>query len=88
MRATWEKLLHHVGTIHKHGIIKYLLNKKRVNISKPKHTQDALDEHQLATKIRDQSYKHLYKYLQFQKGVYEEQVIRVEPDIADKAKMS
>ena len=55
MSITWEKLLHHVGTIHGHYISNYLLKKKMVIIVKPKHTQDALGGHQLATKISDQS---------------------------------
>ena len=35
------------------------------------HTQDALDEHKLATKIRNQSYQHLAEVWQFQKRLYE-----------------
>ena len=59
------KLVHNVGTIHGHDISNDLLYKKRLNIDKPKHTQDALDEYQLVTNIRDQAYKRLAKYCQF-----------------------
>ena len=61
----WEKLVHHVGTIHEHEIINGLLNKKTVIIPKLEHTQDALDEHQLATEIRGQSYQLLFKARRF-----------------------
>ena len=88
IRATWEKLAHYVGTIHGYDISKELPNKKRWNISKTEHTQDASDEHQLATKRRDQSYKRLAEARRFQKGVYEEQVIEGYPIIVVKAKIS
>ena len=54
MRTTWEKLVHHAGKIHEHEIRNDLINKKRVTIVKYDHTQDALDEHQLATERRYQ----------------------------------
>ena len=85
MRNTWENLVHHVGTIYEHDISNKLLNKNTVTIKKSKHTQDTLDEHQLATEIREQSYKRLSKV---QKGVYEEQVVEGEPTIAAKSKFS
>ena len=59
MRTTWEKLVHNVGTIHRHEISNKLLNKKTVIIPKTEHTEDASDEYQLATGRRDQSYQHL-----------------------------
>ena len=49
MITTWEKLVHHVGTIHEHEIINGLLNKKTVIIPKPEHTQEELDLNQLET---------------------------------------
>ena len=57
--TTWEKIVNHVRTIHGNYISNKLLNKKTVIIPKTDHTQDALDEHLLVTKIRDQSYQHL-----------------------------
>ena len=35
MRTTWDKLVHHVGTIHGHNISNKLLNKNTVIITKP-----------------------------------------------------
>ena len=87
MRTTWEKLVHHVGKIHGHDISNKLLNKKRVTIDKHEHTQDALDEHQFDTERRDRSYKRLYEYRQSHKGIYEEQLMQGESDIAANAKM-
>ena len=75
MRTTWEKLVHHVRTIHGHNFSKTLLNKKTIIIKKPKHIQDALDEYQLATRIRDQSYQLSSKPWKSQKGVFEDQVM-------------
>ena len=45
MRTTWEKIVHHVGTIYGHDISNELLNKKTVVIDKPAHPQDVLDKH-------------------------------------------
>jgi hypothetical protein len=45
MRTTWEKIVHHVGTIYGHDISNELQNKKKVIIPKPEHTQDVLDKH-------------------------------------------
>ncbi len=42
MRTTWEKIVHHVGTIYGHDISNELLNKKTVVIDKPVHPQDVL----------------------------------------------
>jgi hypothetical protein len=39
MRTTWEKIVHHVGTIYGHDISNELQNKKTVTILKPEHTQ-------------------------------------------------
>jgi hypothetical protein len=45
MRTTWENTVHHVGTVCDHDISNELHNKKTVIIQKPKHAQEALDEH-------------------------------------------
>jgi hypothetical protein len=45
MRTTWEKIVHHVGTIYGHGISNELMNKKTVTISEPEYTQEILDKH-------------------------------------------
>ena len=45
MRTTWEKIVHHVGTIYGHDISNELLNKKTVIITKPEHTEDVLMKH-------------------------------------------
>ena len=87
MITTWEKLVHHVGTIHGHNISNWLLNKKTVIITKPGHTQYALDEHQLATGRRDQSYQRSAEARQFHKGLFEYQVMEEEPTISDKTKV-
>ncbi len=39
MRMTWEKIVHHVGTIYGHNISNELQNKKTVTIPEPEHTQ-------------------------------------------------
>ena len=85
---TWDKLLRHFVTIHWHESINELLNKKTVIIIKPESNKDALDEHKLATEIRDQSYQRLSEEIQARKEVFEDQVIVGEPTIAAKAKMS
>jgi hypothetical protein len=43
MRTTWEKIVHHVGTIYGHDISNELQNKKTAINDEPKHTQDVLD---------------------------------------------
>ena len=88
MRNTWERLVNHSGTIHEHDISNELLNKKTVIIIKLDHTQDSLDEHQLDTKRRDQSYQRLVKARNFQKEVFKDQCIVGKPTIAAKSKMS
>ena len=45
MMTTWEKLVHHVGTLHGYDIKNELPNKNTVIIPKPEHTPYALDEH-------------------------------------------
>jgi hypothetical protein len=45
MRTTWEKIVHHVGTIYGHDIGNKLQNKKTVIIDEPKHSQEILDKH-------------------------------------------
>jgi hypothetical protein len=54
MRTTWEKIVHHVGTIYGHDISNELQNKKTVIIDEPKHTQDVLDKH-AAKEVRRQT---------------------------------
>ena len=87
MRTTREKLVHHVGTIHGHNISNVLMNKKAVIITKPDHTQDALDEQQSATVRTDQSYQRSVEVQQFQKGFFKDQVMEGEPTISDKTKV-
>jgi hypothetical protein len=45
MRTTWEKIVHHVGTIYGQDISNELLNKKTVNLPEPAYTQAILDKH-------------------------------------------
>jgi hypothetical protein len=45
MRTTWEKIVHHVGTIYGPDISNELLNKKYVSIPEPKYTQETLAKH-------------------------------------------
>jgi hypothetical protein len=45
MRTTWEKIVHHAGTIYGHDISNELQNKKTVVIPKPEHTEDVLNKH-------------------------------------------
>ena len=88
MGTTCEKLVNNVRTIHEHGISNNLLNANTIIITKTEHTQDALDENQFSTKRRDQSYQCLAEAWQFQKGVFEKQLMEGEHAIAAKAKMS
>jgi hypothetical protein len=45
MRTTWEKIVHHVGTIYGHDISNELQNRKTLKIDEPTHTQAVLDKH-------------------------------------------
>jgi hypothetical protein len=45
MRTTWEKIVHHIGTIYGHNISNELQNKKTVTIDEPEHMQAVLDKH-------------------------------------------
>jgi hypothetical protein len=45
MRTTWEKIVHHVGTIYWHAISNELQNRKPVTILEPTYTQQVLDKH-------------------------------------------
>ena len=45
MRTTWEKIVHHAGTIYGHDISNELQNRKTITIEEPKHTQEVLDKH-------------------------------------------
>ena len=44
-RTTWEKIVHHVGTIHGHDISNELLNRREIPIPKPEYAQGILDQH-------------------------------------------
>ena len=88
MKTTWENIVHHVGTIHGCSIRNGLLNNKRLLIPKLEHTQYSLDENQLSTERRDQPHQCLAELWQFQKGVFEDQVVEEEPNISAKDKMS
>jgi hypothetical protein len=46
MRTTWEKIVHHVGTIDGHDISNELLNKKTVLILEPEYTLEVLKKHE------------------------------------------
>ncbi len=46
MRTTWEKIVHHAGTIYGHDISNELLNKKLVVIPEPEYTPEVLVKHQ------------------------------------------
>ena len=86
MRTTWDKLLHHVATIHGHNIKYELQNKNTVIIPKPDHNQDVLDEHQFTTKRRDQSYQCLAEARKFQNKVLENKTIDGETTISANSK--
>jgi predicted transcriptional regulator len=45
MRTTWEKIVHHPGTIYGHGISNELQNRKTIKIDEPAHTKAVLDKH-------------------------------------------
>ena len=45
MRTTWEKIVHHAGTIYGHDISNELQNRKTITIEEPKHTQEVLGKH-------------------------------------------
>jgi hypothetical protein len=45
MRTTWEKIVHHAGTIYGHDISNELLNKKTVVIQEPAYTPEVLEKH-------------------------------------------
>jgi hypothetical protein len=45
MRTSWEKIVHHVGTIYGHDISNELQNRKPVTITEPTYTQAVLDKH-------------------------------------------
>jgi hypothetical protein len=45
MRTTWEKVVHHVGTIYGHDISNELQNRKFIIIDEPRHTKEVLEKH-------------------------------------------
>ena len=49
INTIWDKLVHHVGTMHVHDISNDFHNKKTVIFLKPVHTQTVFDEQILAT---------------------------------------
>ena len=77
MRTTWQNLVNYAGTIHGHNISNENQNKKTIIIPKLDHTQAVLDEHQLATKRRDQSHQRLAEMCKLQMGILEDQIIEV-----------
>jgi hypothetical protein len=46
MRTTWEKIVHHIGTINGHKVSNELQNKKTIPVTKPVHSQEVLDKPQ------------------------------------------
>jgi hypothetical protein len=44
MRTTWEKVVHHAGTIYGHDISNELQNWKTITIEEPKHTKEVLNK--------------------------------------------
>ena len=46
MRMTWEKIVHHVGTIYGHDVSNELQNKKTVPVPKPEYSLLILEKHQ------------------------------------------
>ena len=54
MRTTWEKIVHHAGTIYGHDISNELLNKKTVLILEPEYTLEVLTKHEERV-LRNQS---------------------------------
>jgi len=45
LSTTWDKIVHHAGTIYGHDISNELQNKTTVTIPEPVHTQQVLDKH-------------------------------------------
>ena len=45
MQTTWEKIVHHIGTIYGQDISNELLNKKKVILPEPQYTQDITSKH-------------------------------------------
>ena len=50
MRTTWDKIVHHVGTIYGSDISNELLNKKRVQLPEPDYTDEVKDKHEKRVK--------------------------------------
>ena len=74
MRTTWEKLVHHVGTIYGHDISNELLNKKAVVLQKPEYTQDVRDKHDERTARHDSQQDRLSRARLVQKTALEQAV--------------
>jgi hypothetical protein len=45
MHTTWEKVVHHIGTIYGHDISNELQNRTTVTITEPTYTQQVFDKH-------------------------------------------
>ena len=81
MRPTWEKIVHHVGTIYGHDISNELQNKKIVTIEEPKHTQAVLDKHADKESRRQSQQAHLVQARLLQQTQLEQDVNdRQDPD--------
>ena len=61
MRTTWEKIVHHVGTIHGEDISNELLNRQTLNLDEPKYSQDVLDRQAKAESHRKMQHENLQK---------------------------
>ena len=51
MRTTWEKIVHHIGTIYGHNIINEVNNKMKALIPNPEYTEDVQFKHKHRGKI-------------------------------------
>ena len=59
MKVTWERVVHHVGTIHGEDISNELLNRTAIVIPKPQYEQTVLDAHQAEMTRRNKQYVRL-----------------------------
>jgi hypothetical protein len=75
MRTTWEKIVHHVGTIYGHDISNELQNKKTVIIEEPQYTQAILNKHADREARRQTHNLRLGLARQVQKTALEQEVI-------------
>jgi hypothetical protein len=75
MRITWEKIVHHAGTIYGHDISNELQNKKTVVILEPSYTQEVLNKHAEREARRQTQNLRLGLARQVQKTALEQEVI-------------